>query len=155
RTGSDLTEALLVEIGEQPAMRHYDLANRTRNQFTGIVDFVPDDQWTFSVSGGVGKDNYPDSGFGLQETTFRNVSFGADFRAPGGLNVGGTYNFERYSGLQRSRSADSSTFNDPNRDWTADTAETVNYFSVYIAPPKIGPKTEARLSYDFSFAEGS
>jgi MtrB/PioB family decaheme-associated outer membrane protein len=155
RSGSDLDEALLVEIGEQPAMRHYDLANRTRNQVTAIVDFVPDDAWTFSVSGGVGKDNYPDSAFGLQETTFRNVSFAADYRAPGGLTVGGNYNFERYSGLQRSRSADSATFNDPNRDWTTDTTEDVNYFSIYIAPPKIGPKTEARLSYDFSFAEGS
>jgi MtrB/PioB family decaheme-associated outer membrane protein len=156
RTGSGLDEALLAEIGEQTAMRHYDLANRTRNQFTGIVDFVPDDRWTFSVSGGVGKDNYPDSGFGLQETTFRNVSFAADFRDPNGVGVGGNYNFERYSGLQRSRSANpDETFNDPNRDWTADTAETVNYFSVYIAPPRIGPKTEARVSYDFSFAEGS
>ncbi len=74
RTGSGLDEALLEEIHEQPAMRHYDFANRTRNQFTGIVDFVPTEQWTFSVSGGVGQDDFPDSYFGLQETTFRNVS---------------------------------------------------------------------------------
>ena len=58
---SGLDEALLVQIGEQPAMRQYDLANRNRNQFSGIVDLVPNDVWTFSVSGGVGKDNYPDS----------------------------------------------------------------------------------------------
>src|SRR5262249_9158471 len=37
RTGSGLNEDLLVEIGEQPAMRHFDFANRNRNQFTGIV----------------------------------------------------------------------------------------------------------------------
>src|SRR5262249_58857969 len=92
RTGSDFNEALLVEIGEQPAMRHYDLANRTRNQFTGIVDFVPDDQWTFSVSGGVGKDNYPDHSFGLQKGTFRTVSFAADFHQPNGPGGGGNYN---------------------------------------------------------------
>ena len=92
-------------------MRHYDLADRTRNQFTGIVDFVPDDRWTFSVSGGVGKDNYPDSYFGLQETTFRTVSVAADFREPNGFGAGGNYNFERYSGLQRSRSAEPGTGN--------------------------------------------
>jgi MtrB/PioB family decaheme-associated outer membrane protein len=156
RTGSGLNEDLLTEIGEQPAMRHYDLADRTRNQFTGIVDFVPDDRWTFSVSGGVGRDKYPGTSLGLQETTFRTVSFAADFREPNGVGIGGNYNYERYSGLQRSRSANpDESFNDPNRDWTADTTENVNYFSVYVTPPKFGPRTEARLSYDFSFAEGS
>ena len=35
RTGSGLDEALLVEIGEQPKLRHYDIANRTRQRFTG------------------------------------------------------------------------------------------------------------------------
>ena len=155
RTGSALDEALLVQVGEQPDMRHYDLANRNRNQFTAIVDMVPNDQWTFSVSGGVGKDRYPDTSLGLQETTFRTFSAGADFHLPNGFGGGGTYNFERYGGLQQSRSADSSTFDDPNRNWTTDTAETVNYFSIYATPPRFGTKTEARVSYDFSYAEGS
>ena len=31
----------------------------------------------------------------------------------------------------------------------------MNYFSIYVTPPKFGTKTEARLSYDFSYAEGS
>ncbi|HMF97831.1 MAG TPA: MtrB/PioB family outer membrane beta-barrel protein [Vicinamibacterales bacterium] len=155
RTGTGLNEDLLVQIGEQPDMRHYDLANRNRNQLTAIVDMVPNDQWTFSVSGGLGKDSYPDSYFGLQETTFRTFSAGADFHLPNGFGGGGTYNFERYGGLQQSRSADSSTFDDPQRNWTSDTAETVNYFSLYATPPKFGPNTEARVSYDFSYAEGS
>jgi hypothetical protein len=92
----------------------------------------------------------------LQETTFRTVSFAADFREPNGLGAGGNYNFERYSGLQRSRSTGSGQSpDDPLHDWTADTAENVNYFSIYVTPPRFGEKTEARLSYDFSHAEGS
>jgi MtrB/PioB family decaheme-associated outer membrane protein len=157
RVGSDFDPSILPQIGEQPDMRHYDLANRNRNQFTGIVDFVPDDRWTFSVSGGVGADDYPDSAFGLQHAGFQTVSFGADFHDASGLSAGGSYNFERYTGLQASRSAssDPAQFNDPNRNWTADTGETVNYFSIFVSPPKFGTKTEARLSYDFSYAEGS
>jgi MtrB/PioB family decaheme-associated outer membrane protein len=155
RTGSGLNEALLVQIGEQPAMRHYDLANRNRSQLTAIADFVPDERWTFSVSGGVGTDDYPDSAFGLQEATFRTFSAGADFMAANGFGGGGNYNVERYGGLQQSRSADSTQFDDPTRDWTADTAETVNYFSLYATPPRLGRNTEARVSYDFSYAEGS
>ena len=54
RSGSGLDEASLVQIGEQPQMRHYDLADRTRNRFVGQVDLVPTEALTFSVSGGVG-----------------------------------------------------------------------------------------------------
>jgi len=155
RSGSGLNEALLVEIGEQPGMRHYDLADRNRNRFTGQVDLVPNETVTFSLSGGVGKDDYPDTTFGLQDSTFRTFSAGVDLRQPNGMGAGGSYNFERYAGLQRSRSADSSQFNDPTRDWTADSRETVNYFSIYATPPRFGQKTEARVSYDFSYAEGT
>jgi MtrB/PioB family decaheme-associated outer membrane protein len=155
RSGDGLNEALLVEIGEQPDMRHYDIANRTRNKFTGQVDFVPNDLWTISATAGLGKDDYDDSYFGLQESTFRLFGVAADFRLPNGFGGGASYNYERYEGLQQSRSASSGQETDPNRDWTADSAERVNYFSIYAMPPKIGRNTEARVSYDYSYAEGS
>lgn len=154
RSGSGLNEDLLVQIGEQPAMRHYDLANRDRNRFTGQVDVVPNDVWTVSASAGFGKDDFDDSFFGLQESTFRVFSLAADYRLPNGLGAGASYNYERYAGLQRSRSASPGQETDPNRDWTADSKERVNYFSIYATPPRIGANTEARLSYDFSHAKG-
>ena len=155
RSGSGLDEASLVQIGEQPAMRHYDIADRTRNRFTGQVDVVPNDVWVFSASAGVGKDEYDDSYFGLQESTFRQFSLAADFQTANGLGAGVSYNFERYSGFQQSRSASTGQENDPLRDWTADSRERVHYFSIYATPPRIGANTEARLSYDYSHAEGS
>jgi MtrB/PioB family decaheme-associated outer membrane protein len=156
RSGSGLDEALLTQIGEQPALRHYDIADRGRNRFTGIVDIVPNDLWTFSASGGVGKDDFDDSYFGLQESTFRTVSLAADYRQASGLGGGASYNYERYAGLQQSRSASpGDQANDPMRDWTADSTETVHYFSIFATPPRFGRNTEARVSYDFSHAEGS
>jgi len=156
RSGSGLDEQSLVDIGEQPQMRHYDLANRTRNRFTGQVDVVPTEALTLSAGGGVGTDDFDDSYFGLQEAAFRNVSLSADYAFPRGLGVGATYNYERYTGLQRSRSANpGAPAADPNRDWTADTRETVHYVSIYVNPPRIGPNTEARLSYDYSNARGN
>ncbi len=154
RTGSGLDEDLLLEIGEQPGMRHFDIADRTRNRFTGQVDIIPNDLWTFSVSAGLGKDDFNHSPFGLQDTTFRTLSFAADFQDPHGVRAGATYNYERYAGLQRSRSASPGQENDPLRDWTADSKEHVNYFSIYAAPPKFGANTEARISYDYSLAKG-
>ena len=31
----------------------------------------------------------------------------------------------------------------------------MNYFSIYATPPRIRPNTEARVSYDFSYAAGN
>ncbi len=157
RTGSDLDETRLTAIGEQPKMRHYDVADRTRNRFTAQADIVPSDAWTFSVATGVLKDDFSNSFYGLQDSTGRTFSLAADFQRPNGFGAGGSYNYERYAGLQRSHEGDSSTaqFNDPLRDWTADSTETVNYFSIYASPPRIGANTEIRVAYDFSYAEGS
>ena len=157
RTGSDLDEGLLTHIGEHPEIRHFDVADRTRNRLTAQADMVPNDMWAFSVSGGVGKDDFNNTELGLLDSTFRTISFGVDYHLPNGLGAGGTYNYERYAGLQRSHEGDSSDaqFNDPLRDWTADSRETVNYFSIFVTPPRIGRNTEARFSYDYSHAVGS
>jgi len=155
RTGSGLDESLLVQIGEQPALRHYDIADRNRNKFTGQIDIVPNDLWTFSVTGGGGKDNYDDSYFGLQESTFSVFSVAADLQRPDGWGAGASYNYEHYSGFQQSRNANPGQETDPLRNWTADSKERVNYFSIYARPPRFGRNTEARVSYDYSYAEGS
>ena len=157
RTGSGLDETQLTGIGEQPGMRHYDLADRTRNRFTAQADIVPSDAWTFSVATGILKDDFSNSFYGLQDSTGRTFSLAADFHRPNGLGAGGSYNYERYAGLQRSHEGDSSAaqFNDPLRDWTADSTETVHYFSIYANPPRIGRGTEIRVAYDFSYAEGN
>jgi MtrB/PioB family decaheme-associated outer membrane protein len=159
RTGSGLDEALLTELGEQPALRHYDLANRTRNRFTGQIDVTPNEAWIVSASLGVGGDDYDDSYFGLQDSSVRVFTLAADYQQPNGLGAGGSYDYERYSSLYRSRSASPGQVpdqvTDPNRDWTADSKERVHYFSIYVTPPRFGPRTEARFSYDYAYARGN
>jgi MtrB/PioB family decaheme-associated outer membrane protein len=156
KSGSGLDEALLVQIGEQPTLRHYDIANRTRHRFTGQVDVIPNDAVTLSASAGFGDDQYDDSYFGLQEATFRVVTVAVDYQQPdGGFGLGASYDYERYAGLQRSRSASPGQETDPNRDWTADSVERVDYFSVYLRPPRIGRGTETRLSYEYAHARGN
>jgi MtrB/PioB family decaheme-associated outer membrane protein len=155
RSGSGLDEASLVAIGEQAQMRHYDLANRTRSRFTGQVDIVPSEPLTISLSAGMGSDNFDGSYFGLQKSDFRTASVGADYTFPRGIGVGATYNYERYGGLQQSRSASpGDQANDPNRDWNVDSNETVDYVSIYVQPPRWG-KTEARVSYEYAHARGN
>ena len=156
RAGSELDEALLVQIGEQPKMRHYDVANRQREKFTGQLDLFPSDVWNLSVNAGVGNDDYGDSYFGLQESSFRVAGLAFDVEHPNGIGGGASYTYERYAGLQRSRSASpGAEFEDPNRDWTADSTENVHYVSFYLTPPRMGRDTETRLVYDYSEARAN
>jgi MtrB/PioB family decaheme-associated outer membrane protein len=155
RTGSGLDEQALEDIGEHPEMRHYDLADRTRNRFSGQIDIVPSDALLFSVSGGILHDDYSETFFGLQESTGGTFSLGADYHLANGMGAGGTYNYERYTGLQQSHEGNGPPdpqFDDPLRNWTSDAKETVHYFSIYATPPRIGRNTEVRFSYDFSHA---
>jgi MtrB/PioB family decaheme-associated outer membrane protein len=156
RGGSGFDEEALIEIGEYPEMRHYDLAPRTRNRFTGQVDVLPTERLILSVSAGVGTDDYKESYFGLQDSGFRNVAFSVDYQLPRGVGVGSTYNYERYTGFQQSRSASPGTQQqDPNRDWTVDSRESVHYVSFFVEPPRIGRNTEARFSYEYAHARGN
>jgi MtrB/PioB family decaheme-associated outer membrane protein len=156
KRGSGLDEELLTHIGEQPLMRHFDIANRNRKRFTGQVNVLPSELWSLTASAGFGGDDYDGSYFGLQENDFKTFSVGADYQGANGFGGGASYTYENYKGLQQSRSASPGVQeDDPNRDWTTDTKEVVHYFTIYATPPKIGRNTEARLSYDYSHAEGS
>jgi hypothetical protein len=109
------------------------------------------------VSGGILHDDYSKTVFGLQGSNGGTFSLGTDYHLPSGLGAGGTYNYERYTGLQQSHEGDSSPaqFNDPLRNWTSDAKEEVHYFSIYATPPRIGKNTEVRFSYDFSDARAN
>src|SRR5204862_7798802 len=106
RTGSGVDESQLTGIGEHPEMRYYDLADRTRNRFSGQIDIVPSDAWVFSVSGGILHDDFSNTVFGLQESTGRTLALAADDHLPNGLGGGGAYNLERCTGLQQSHDGD-------------------------------------------------
>ena len=117
------------------------------------MDLAPRETWTLSVSAGFGKDEFDDSYFGLQESSFRTITAAVDANLPSGFVGGGSYSYERYPGLQRSRSASPGQETDPLRDWTTDSKEKVHYFALYVKPPRIG-NTETRLSYDYAHARG-
>ena len=129
-------------------MRHYDLADRTRNRFTGQIDIVPSGRLDCSARrAGSGKDDYDDTYFGLQESTCRTFSLGADYHHAERLRRGRHLQpraVYRTAAIARGRSSDAQV-NDPLRDWTADSTETVHYFSIYATPPRIGRNTEARV----------
>ena len=92
--------------------------------------------------------------------TFRTFSLGVDYQLAAAASASArTYNYERYAGLQRSRSArlvGQRSSNDPLRDWTADSTETRPLLlDLRSRRRAFGRNTEVRFSYDYSHAEGN
>ena len=155
RTGSGLDEALLEEVGEQPDMRHFDIANRNRDRFTATLSITPTSIFDLNASVSTGKDDYGDTGFGLRDNTNDAWSVGFDVVPTEMVNFGVNYGQEKYKANQYSRtanplSATDVTFNDPNRDWSLDQDDNVKTFSANLDLLKALPKTDIRVGYDIS-----
>jgi len=168
RRGSDVDTMELLSIGEQPAMRHYDIANRDSDRFSTILMVTPVSM--FSVNGSVafGKQEYPDSYFGLRNNDNHVYSIGFDFVPIDSVSFGAQYGYERYTALQASRNANplpantlaflndpTQQWNDPRRDWTDDSADRVNTVNASLDLTKVIPKTDIKIGYDYSHAQST
>jgi MtrB/PioB family decaheme-associated outer membrane protein len=154
--GIERGEEMLAEIGEQPGMRHYDVASRNRNRFTVLGTFVPRTDVSGTFSFGVGKDDYIESEFGLRDNTHNVYSAGIDYLPLERVNFGASYTYERYNALNRSRQANPGVqFTDPSRNWAADGTDRVHSFTVTAGVNQIADKFDLVVMYDFSRARAT
>jgi MtrB/PioB family decaheme-associated outer membrane protein len=168
RRGSAVNGLELLAIGEQPALRQFDIADRDHRRVTGIVTVTPIAMLSFNGSLSVGKETYPGTVFGLRDNDNHVYSVGVDV-VPGDLvNFGVTYGWEKYTALQASRTANplpantvaylndpTQQFNDPRRNWTDSSADTVRTFNASMELLKPIPKTEVTVGYDYSRARST
>lgn len=151
RRGSGFDEELLIDAGEQPDMRHFDVADRNRDRVTGLVQVMPHKWVGFSASYSTGKDNYLDSGFGLRDSENNSYSVSADVGASDRVAANVFYTNEAYTSLQTSRYATlpgSPQVTDPNRDWETDADDHTKTIGGALDLLKVVPKTEIRLLFD-------
>jgi MtrB/PioB family decaheme-associated outer membrane protein len=168
RVGSAANGLELLSIGEQPLLRHYDIADRTQNRFNAIVQVTPLSQFSINGSAGIGTQEYPGSYFGLRNSDSHVYSVGADFVPSDRVSLGASYGYEQYTALQASRTANplpantlaflndpTQQFNDPRRDWTDDSADRVRTVTASIDLIKLLRKTDIKVAYDYSRAEST
>lgn len=151
RTGSGFDEEALVESGEQPAMRHFDVADRIRNRATVLIQAVPGSLVAFSASAATGRDDYEKSGFGLRDSRTRSYTASLDLTPRDEVAVGLSYVYDRYTALQNSRNASPGPqFDDPRRNWSIDSADRTDTVTADLGLLKMIPNTELRLAYSFT-----
>jgi MtrB/PioB family decaheme-associated outer membrane protein len=150
-TGIEQGEELLASIGEQPKMRHFDIANRDRDRVTIIGSVTPTGFLTTSLSFAMGKDDYLESIFGLRDNTHHVYGAGADYLPHDRVSFGLSYSYEEFKARQRSRQASPGVeFTDPSRNWAADTMDKSHAVVASADLARIADKVDLRLSYDFT-----
>jgi hypothetical protein len=121
---------------------------------------------TLSLNGSIaaGKDNYrleePRTGlpledlFGLRDNSHRVYSAGVDLVPAERVTLGGSYSYERYNALSRSRQATRAVeqFDNPRRNWAAEGTDRVHSIIVSGSITQIAEKFDLLLSYDFNRA---
>jgi MtrB/PioB family decaheme-associated outer membrane protein len=155
REGDQLDLQLLDEVGEQPGMRHFDIADRDRKRFTVIVTANPTDIIGVSGSVGVGRDEFPSSEFGLQSYDSNQYSLGVDVIPNDRVGVNVVYAWEDYASLTQSRSAtpDAAQFNDPRRNWFTDYDGKVKNVDATLDIVELAPRTDLRVNVNWSDAD--
>lgn len=161
RRGDGLHEEVLEEAGEQPGMRHYDVADRDRDQVTILTNLTLTPDVGVNASIGWTKDEYlnpeepREDSFGLLNYKTRTYAIGVDYVPLDSIGVGLSYSHDKYTGLSQLRNASpGSQFTDPTRNWTTDEDQRGHSLIAYVDLLKAIPNTEARLSYDYSKYNG-
>ena len=151
--GIDQGIAQLESIGEQPGMRHFDIASRDRDRVTIVGSVTPTAYLTANLTFGAGKDDYLESLFGLRDNTHQVYGAGADVVASDRVTFGASYSYEEYVALSRSRQANpGAQFNDPSRNWAADSTDRTHSLTLNADVARVGGKVDLRFLYDFSRA---
>ena len=164
-------ERELFRIGEQPQMRHFDIASRDRDRFTLLGSVNPASTVSLNASVTVGNDDYLESVFGVRDNNHRVYAIGADVIGAETVTLSGSYTYEKYFTLSRSRQANPPsptityeqflTLNtqtghgvqvaDASRNWATDANDRTH--SVFFNADFLkvnGSKFDVALSYDFS-----
>jgi MtrB/PioB family decaheme-associated outer membrane protein len=153
RVGSGLDEQALDDIGEQVSLRQFDISNRVTDRFSTIVQAMPLSTVSVTFTGSVGREDRPDTGFGLLSNDNHAVSFGVDYVPRDSISMGIEYQIERYDTLQQSRQANPGPeFDDPTRDWTTSGGDDADTLFASIDLLKLFANTDVRFGYNYSHA---
>jgi MtrB/PioB family decaheme-associated outer membrane protein len=152
-TGIEEGEIELAAIGEQPGIRHFDIAARDRNRVTVLGSLTPASNLGVSVSIAAGKDDYLQSLFGLRDNRHRIYGVGFDATPTDRVILTTSYSYERYNALSRSRQANPGVqFTDASRNWATDATDLAHSIILTGDVLRIAPKVDLHVSYDFSRA---
>jgi hypothetical protein len=149
RSGASPDLEALADEGEQPLLRRYDEAERTRTRATAMAQLGITPALALSATASGGVEDYDGTVLGLQHTGSQAYTIGVDLFPSAKASAGLAYSYEKYSALQQSRQADPGPgFSSPLQNWTADEGNRIDSITANADLLQLFPKTEIRLQVD-------
>jgi MtrB/PioB family decaheme-associated outer membrane protein len=139
--------ATWVDPAEDPYMRKYNLANRTRNTGSLLAEITPADGWTVGLHLDMSTDDYTDSTVGL--TDARSRAYGADLTAALTDNL----RLRLFAEAERLRSNQAGSSSATLSDWTAQNEDSIDLVGLGVTQLVLGGKLELKADLTYSRSE--
>jgi MtrB/PioB family decaheme-associated outer membrane protein len=134
--------------------RYYE-ANRKRQAVNALVGLTPADRFDIQLSYSLGRDDYPDSEYGLTRDDFDMYGVDVSYTLAKNQVIYGFYSHEVYDADQASRQSGSTFSTDPAADWTANIKDTIDTFGAGQTFEIVADKVDFNLTGSYSKAVGS
>jgi MtrB/PioB family decaheme-associated outer membrane protein len=156
RSGEGFDLHPLEAVGEQPGMRHFDVAERDRQRVTVQATAMATGRVGLNGSIAVGNDDYDDGQFGLRDNDHRVYTIGLTATPTPQSTIDVSYGLEQYDAFFTSRQAATpDEFVNPARDWGTDSDDTVHTLTASLDVLRLVENVDLRVGYDFSRSEAT
>jgi MtrB/PioB family decaheme-associated outer membrane protein len=135
--------------------KRYFEANRKRQAVTALVGLTPVDKFDIQLTYSIGRDDYPDSDYGLKRDDFDMYGLDLSYAFARNQVLYAFYNHEIYDADQAARQSGASFSTNPADDWTANIKDTVDTFGAGEVFEIVADKLTFDLSASYSKAAGS
>jgi MtrB/PioB family decaheme-associated outer membrane protein len=135
---------------ENPAMRKYYLADRDRTKVGTMIDYMPADNLSLSLSADYIEDDYDDSEVGLTEATQPTYTLDVSYQPARDVTTHAYYTREDIESTQYGWEADPALV----RDWKAEFKDTVDTFGIGAKLTEIRGKWDVGADLTWSRATG-
>ncbi len=149
-SGLDLEE---IPEGEQPGIRTFDIADRDRNLVTLVGSILPaaSGNVSINITAGTGKDNYPNSEFGMFYAKHYMFGVGVNATPADKVTLGVSYDVDNYQSLQWSRTANPGPQQlDPTRNWSDTNHDRLHSLLADVELSKLADKVDVKVTYNFN-----
>ena len=151
---------ILHAVHEREELRHFDVANRDRNQFTAKFSATPTPETGVNFSFALGKDEFkadlhdsPIAQLGLLDNNHRIITVGFNAAPRDDVYFDVYYVHEQYDTLQRNHAGSGSTESNPAYEWADDGSEKVNTFGFSLSADGIRDLVDLGLDWTYTDAE--
>lgn len=149
RSSPDYTPVDYLFNAQNPLLRQFDLANRSRNQVSGQLGYTPSEHWSTAISGELNNDNYDGTDIGLTQSKDIEYTFTVTYTPADKLDLNGYFTHQ----VMAWRQAGSASFSYP--DWYGERGDRIQTVGLSAERRDIAAGLDGGLDFSYSLARGA